>query len=336
MPSISVIIPTRNELEYIDRCLESVRSAQLGNATVEVLIVDGMSEDGTRERLFEWSRKWPNVRILDNPKRIVPTAMNIGVLEARGEFIVRLDAHSEYPPDYLRLCLETARRTNADNVGGALITLSRGKNRSAAIVQALTTHPFGVGNSCFRINGKQGWSDTVPFGCFRAQVFKKVGLFDERLERNQDYEFNRRIINNGGRIWFNPHLKAKYYNRSSVRGLLQQGLNTGKWNVWMWYVAYYTFAFRHLVPLLFVGSVLFSALLCLIASPNFGLSLLGLVIVPYFFLALVAASHQAKKFGMFLFPYLPLLWFGYHFVYGFGELWGVLLLLIRKASVQQD
>ncbi|MGH7928798.1 MAG: glycosyltransferase family 2 protein, partial [Candidatus Binatia bacterium] len=200
-PAITIVIPVRNEAPFIDRCLRSVFSSDPIPGGMEVVVVDGMSTDGTRQLLEEWCRTEGNMTVLDNPDGIAPTAMNIGIRAARGRWIIILGAHAEYPRNYLTLCLRTIRRTNADNVGGGMITLSSDDNLQGKLVRALTTHFFGVGNAGFRLGANEGPADTVVFSCCRREVFERIGLFDERLARNQDYEFNRRLLRAGGSIW---------------------------------------------------------------------------------------------------------------------------------------
>lgn len=330
---ISIIIPVRNEARFIDRCLHSVFSADPVPGGMEVLVIDGMSDDGTRQILNEWCQKQPNLRVLDNPKRIVPTAMNIGIRNAQGRWIIRLDAHSEYPANYFTLCLETSQRTGADNAGGDFLTLSQDEGLQGKLVQALTTHPFGVGNAGFRIGAPEGPADTVVYGCYRREAFDRIGLFDERLVRNQDYELNRRLLKAGGSIWRNPRIQVRYYNQGTLKGLLQQSFVTGKWHPWMWYIAPYSFAWRHAVPLGFVGSLL-SAFLLFIVAPPLGIAAFKLILVPYFVLALFASLQQSIRYGAWMFPILPFLFLIYHLSYGVGALWGLCLLLINRAPVQ--
>lgn len=332
-PLATVVIPVRNEVRFIDRCMHSVFSADPVPGDLEVLVVDGMSDDGTRRVLADWGRRQTNLRVLDNPEGIVPTAMNIGVRAARGKWIIRLDAHSEYPHDYFRRCLETGRRTGADNVGGGIVTMSSTDDIEGKLVQALTTHPFGVGNSGFRVGACEGWADTVVFGCYRREVFERIGFYDERLVRNQDYEFNRRLLKSGGRVWYNPAIQARYYNQSSLIGLLVQAFGTGQWNPWMWFVAPYSLAWRHSIPLAFVAA-LFVALLSNFFAPFGGMAALKLVLVPYFVLAFVASFQQSLRYGTWMFPCLPLLFWTYHVAYGLGGLWGVCLLVMKRAPVQ--
>jgi len=331
--SVSIIIPCRNEVDFIDRCLSSVFKFDSVPGGFEVFVVDGMSDDGTRVILNEWSRKKSNLQVIDNPQKIVPTAMNIGIKQAKGKWIIRLDAHSIYPKDYLTLCLDTGKRFNTDNIGGVVITLPRNEILQSNLIQAITTHRFGVGNSEFRLNAKEGFVDTVPFGCYRREVFEKIGLFDERLIRNQDYEFNRRLVKSGGKIWCNPSIKATYFNQQNLIGLFKQAFNTGHWNPWMWYVAPYSFTLRHVIPALFVLSVLSTIVITIFSSWGW-LSLL-FILSAYFLLALKAALDQSRRFGWWLFPVLPFLFFVYHFSYGIGILKGLLALIFGVSPVQR-
>lgn len=214
---VSILIPCRNEQAYIESCLRSVLAFELpAGLAFEVLILDGRSEDRTVEIAQSIAFSDPRIQLLDNPSRIQSTAINLGVRAARGAWIMRLDAHAVYPSNYLRLCHETALRSGADNVGGIFITEPGGTGYSAQLVQALTIHKFGVGDSGFRTGAKEDWADTVPYGYYRREVFARLGWLDERLVRAQDYEFNRRIIASGGRILRNTHIQIKHYNQPAI------------------------------------------------------------------------------------------------------------------------
>jgi succinoglycan biosynthesis protein ExoA len=301
---------------------------------MEVLVVDGMSDDGTREKLEAWCRRQPGVRVLDNPQRVVPTAMNIGIRAARGKWIIRADAHAEYPADYFVRCLLVSQRTEADNVGGGVITAAREDNAPAELVRALTTHPFGVGNAGFRTGAREGPADTVVFGCYRREVFDRIGLYDERLVRNQDYELNSRLRKAGGTIWYDPTICALYHNQATLKGLLRQALVTAQWNPWMWYVAPYSLAWRHVLPAVFVGVILGALVLCLIA-PRWGLLALAVILLPYVSTAVAASLRQAHRHGQWMFALLPPLFAAYHVTYGAGILWGTCVLAARRAPVQR-
>jgi succinoglycan biosynthesis protein ExoA len=333
-PYITIVLPCRNEVRFIDSCLESIFHFEPVPGGFEVLVVDGSSNDGTQQKLVEWQQRRPELRVLQNPRGVVPTAMNIGIQAARGELILRLDAHSTYPPEYMRLCAETHARTKADNVGGVVITLPRGDTPAARIVQALTTHHFGVGNAGFRVGATEGPADTVPFGCFRSTLFKRTGLLDERLVRNQDYELNCRIRKTGGVIWLNPEIQIQYYNQGTVLGLLRQAFATSRWNVWMWHVAPYSFALRHCVPGIFLVALLIG--IALVPFTWLGPLLLAGAGISYGALALLSSAQQALRYGWWLAVVLPVMFLAYHLAYGAGIVWGALLLAFRASPVQRS
>jgi glycosyltransferase involved in cell wall biosynthesis len=331
-PMVSIIIPCRNEVKFIDKCLRSVFSFDSIPGETEVIVVDGMSEDGTRDILSQWSVRYSNLKILDNPMHIVPTAMNIGLKAAKGDWIVRLDAHADYPKDYLRLCIETSKRTGADNVGGIFKTIPRDKSIQSKLVQALTTHRFGVGNANYRLNASEGPADTVPYGCYRCEVFDRIGLYNEQLVRNQDYEFNRRLIHKGRRIWLNPKIQIYYYNQGTILGLLRQAFLTAKWNTYMWYVAPYTFALRHLIPAIFVLTLIGSIILSLFTF--IGLMLFISILSLYTVFAFIASMQQSRCYVWWMVLILPFLFLVYHIAYGSGAFWGLLKLIKGSAPVQ--
>lgn len=327
-PLISAIVVSRNERIYIDRCLESVFRADF-EEKMEVLVVDGMSSDGTRELLNRRLSSESRMRILNNPHRITSAGLNIGIRAALGEWIFILGAHSEYPPEYFKFCLESSIDTQAHAVGGVLTPCSENEELQSKLVHAITTHRFGVGNGGFRTGAIEGWTDTVPYGCYHRSVFKKIGVFDERLVRNQDYEFNRRLIKAGGRIWLDPRISSSYHNQTSLMGLFRQALKTGKWNPMMWHVAPYSFAGRHIIPMLFV-TILLICLLGAIAGIDFGILGLSVILASYSLPALYASLCQSLRYGIGLLPLLPFTFFVYHLAYGMGEIWGLFVLLMGK------
>lgn len=333
LPKVSVLIPVRNEVAFVEPCLASVLAQDYPMSQVEILVVDGLSDDGTRQVVEEFVRRSSSVRLIDNPGRIVPTALNTAILAARGQWLIRVDAHSVYPPDYLRRCVEAAQRTGADNVGGVCVTLPRGESAGARLVQAISTSRFGVGGARFRVGGGEGPADTVAFGCFRRAALVEVGLFDERLVRNQDYELNRRFCCAGKRVWLDPAIQAKYYNQATLGGLFKQAFGTGKWNPWMWFVAPYSFAPRHAVPGLFALALFISVGLA--ASLSWGWMSLAGILTPYAVLAVLASLEQSDRYNRRLLPFLPPLFLLYHSSYGLGTLWGALRLLIRATPVQK-
>jgi len=333
---VSILIPCRNEEPFVAQCLASVRAFECPTGiNLEILVLDGRSEDRTVEIARTIAAEDPRIRILDNPGRIQSTAVNLGVRAARGQWIMRLDAHARYPADYLKLCYESALRSGADNVGGIFITEPGGTGYSAQLVQALTTHKFGVGDSGFRTGAKEDWADTVPYGFFRRDIFDRLGWLDERLVRAQDYEFNRRIIAAGGKILRNPAIQVHYYNQPTItRFLVKQIAKEAPYNAYMWYLAPYAFAPRHAVTGVFalgvLGGLALSAFTPWIAWP------FAAVMVFYALLAVASGAQQALRYRRPLHLLcLPPCFFLYHFIHGVGILAGLARLATHTAPVQQ-
>lgn len=318
---VSVILPCRNEARFIGPCLDSLLAQRLDGRTLEVIVIDGMSTDGTREIVAARAAMDARVTLLDNPRHIVPTGMNIALRRATAPVIARMDVHCVYQADYLAACLAALATSGADNVGGVVRTLPRGDGLGAETVAALSCHKFGVGDSRFRTGGAAGYVDTVPFGCYPRTTFERYGLFDERLVRNQDYEFNARLRAAGGTVWLDPTIVAEYFNQGSLRGLLRQALLTGRWNAFTWYVAPYSLRPRHVVPAIFVAAMLVGLLLGAFA-PAVRVLLVATAGV-YALLALAAAAQQAAAFrDPRLLLTLPPSFLAYHVTYGLGILLG--------------
>ena len=333
---VSIVVPCRNEEGFIADCIASMLAFDLPeHIQIEVLVLDGLSEDQTVIKLRSIMEKDARVKLFTNPGKIQSTAINIAVKEAQGEWILRLDAHSTYPQNYLKLCYETMLQTGADNVGGIVISTARNNRYGANLVQAITTHKFGVGNSGFRTGMKAGAADTVPYGFFRKSIFDTIGLFDERLVRAQDYEFNCRIINSGGTVWLNPEIQVVYYNQPTLWLFLKkQLLHEAPYNAYMWYLAPYTFAFRHAITAVFATGVIGGLLLSYL-SPLVKGFFLGTMVL-YFFLGVLSAFQQSLRYRKFLHLItLPLSFFLYHFIHGVGVLYGLFTLLLGRAPVQQ-
>ena len=336
---VSILIPCRNEEKFVENCLKSVLSFKgLEIIDYEVLVIDGMSIDHTKEIIQTIITQFPasEINIIDNPKKIQSAALNIGINRAKGDFILRLDAHSVYPQDYLIKLLETSLHTNADNVGGIINTYPFDNSYSARLVQALTTHKFGVGNSGFRVGAKEGLVDTVPYGFFRKEIFKKVGFFDERLVRAQDYEFNCRIRASGGKVWINPAIQLQYFNQPDLYSFLKKTfIWEAPFNAYMWYLAPYTFNLRHSITALFTSGVLIGGCLSLLSKYVF--IAYTFIIAIYFFLAIISSIQQAFRFrNIFHIFTLPFSFFLFHSLHGAGILFGSFMLLIKQSPVQRS
>ena len=333
---ITILIPCRNEEKFIRPCLDSVLGFELPTGVqFEILLLDGRSTDRTRQFIEEIAARDLRIRWVDNPGITQSFALNLGVRQARGQWIMRLDAHTEYPPDYLALCYATALRTGAANVGGVCLTQAGGAGYQAQLVQALTTHKFGVGDSGFRTGASEGPRDTVPFGFFQRKLFDAIGLFDERLVRAQDYEFNRRIAAAGQTVWLDPRIQSCYFNQPTLQAFYRkQFFHEAPYNAYMWYLAPYAFAPRHAVTGVFatgvLGGLTLSAFTPWIAWPFAGVMSL------YALMAVLSALQQAVRYRRpFHALVLPFCFFGFHFLHGLGVLVGLARLVTGSAPVQK-
>lgn len=324
-PTITIIIPCRNEGAGISRCLDAVLNSDCPKSSYEIIVVDGMSTDSTRDIVGKYASQHPFIRLLDNPKKIVPTAMNIGINSALGQFIVRLDAHSEYPRAYISECLTLMDKTIAANAGGRVIAVPNGDGPWAIPVAVVTSHRFGVGSGAFRVGSESGFVDTVPYGTFRREIFEKVGLFDERLTRNQDNEFNDRLRRAGYKIAFDPKIEIQYKNQATLSGLLHQGFYTGMWNVYTLVLFPYTFKWRRFVPSVFVAY-----LLSLPAIASF-VPLGGYYLLPaVLYLALNLAISFAGGQPVPVRARIAATFFSYHLAYGLGTWLGVINVITGR------
>ena len=252
--SVTVILPVRNEVLHIGRALASVQSAAEGITDLEILVIDGMSDDDTREVIERLMAEDPRIRLIDNPHRTVPQAMNIGIRAARGEVILRIDGHAELFPDTIRRAVaELAAHPECACVGGLIETVSE-NSRADAIANAMSS-AFGVGNARFRTGGSDGYVDTVAFGAYRAADLHAIGLFDEALTRNEDDELNYRLVRAGRKIWFSNKIRSRYYVRSSFGKLYRQYFQYGYWKVYVNRKHGSITSLRQVVPPLFVGTV---------------------------------------------------------------------------------
>lgn len=319
---ISVIVPVYNEERYLDACVASMLRQDYPREAMEWFFVDGMSTDRTVELLEAYQKQYPQlIQILHNEHRTVPYAMNLAIRQAKGRYIIRLDAHAEYADDYFSACVRVLDETGADNVGGVMET--KAQTPMGRVIAKMLSSRFGVGNSQFRTNGKDGYVDTVPFGAFRREAFEAVGLYDERLTRNQDSELNYRILHHGGKIYLSHQIQLAYYCRDSVKGIVKMALLNGKWNIITMKLCPGSMRPRHFVPCLFDLSILGLGLLGLLWRPFWWL--LGLELMCYLCLDAVASVRAGGTLGerlllAFLFP-------AFHLSYGFGSIQGVAAVL---------
>ena len=321
--AVSVVMPVYNEEKYIAKCIDSLLLQDYPKEQMEWIFVDGCSQDRTVEILQGYRECYPTlIRILENPHKIVPYAMNIGIAASCGKYIVRLDAHADYAEDYISQCISCLERTGADNVGGVAETKASGFMGNA--IAKMLSSKFGVGNSQFRTNGESGYVDTVPFGAFRREVFAEYGAFDERLARGEDNEINFRIRKNGGKVYLSRDIRFSYYCRDSVKGITEMARKNGMWNVITMKLCPGSMGLRHFVPFFFVCSVLGLGALGFL---HWGLwCLLAAELSLYFALDIIFSAKKARGIKEFL----TLIWLFpvFHVAYGWGSFIGIARLLL--------
>lgn len=319
---VSVVMPVYNEEKYIEKCIDSLLTQDYPLEKMEWIFVDGCSSDRTVELINGYKDKYPElIKVFNNPNKIVPYAMNIGIKASCGKYIVRLDAHADYAVDYVSKCVYYLENTEAENVGGIAETKANGFMGNA--IAKMLSSKFGVGNSQFRTNGKSGYVDTVPFGAFKREVFSKYGGYDERLVRNQDNEMNFRIRKNGGKIYLSQDIRLSYYCRDSIKGISQMAMKNGMWNIITMKLCPGSMGARHFIPLLFVVSI--PALIIL--GPVFWI-VLGLELMLYSLLDIVFSIKQATSIREFF--ALIILFPIFHIAYGLGSIKGIFKLFSKQ------
>lgn len=330
---ISVIIPSRNERGCIEKCLRSIEANDYPRSQVEILVVDGMSTDGTRDIVRTLAGEYGNITLLDNPRCLTPFALNIGIRHANGQYIMRVDGHAEVERQYISKCIEASVRHQADNVGGTMRTLPATEGPMAKAIVTSLSHPFGVGNSYFRIAPREPRSvDTVFGGFYRRDVFERIGLFNEKLERGQDIELNLRLNEAGGKIVLIPDIVSTYYARSDLRSFLKHNFANGKWVVLAFPLSKTTpVSVRHLVPLVFLLALTGSGLLV----PIWASAKPVLLLVGGSYVALngvVSTMIGLRQQRCHAIPAMMAAFAGLHLAYGLGSLWGATVLGARKVS----
>jgi glycosyltransferase involved in cell wall biosynthesis len=255
---VSIIVPCFNEEKTIQLLLQAILDQSINTEKIEVIIADAMSTDNTRLKIQEFANNNPrlSIRIADNIKRTIPGAINLAALSARGEYLLRLDAHSVPNRDYIFNSIELLKSGKAQNVGGIWEICPGNDTCMAKAIAKAAAHPFGAGDAGYRISTQSGFVDTVPFGAFKKDVFIQLGGFDESLLSNEDYEFNTRLRQNGGKIWLDTSIRSKYYARKSLAELAKQYWRYGFWKNRMLRKYPKSLRWRQAIPPLFVSAIL--------------------------------------------------------------------------------
>jgi len=323
LPLISVIIPCRNEKKFIAECLNSLIKQTYLKELTEILVIDGKSEDKTRKIIKKYSEKYPFIKLLDNFQKIKPIALNIGINKSNGEYIIIMDAHAKYQKNYISRCVDTLIKYKADNVGGILKTMPNKNTISAKAIAVCLSSFFGVGGSHFRKNlNKITEVDTVFGGCYKRDVFKKIGLFNERLIRSQDIEFNIRLKKAGGKIILNPEIISYYYPKSTLKSFFKHCFLKGLWIVYVPKLTKTPLRLRHYAPLALVLSILLPLILSLLYSPFTWISLF--ILATYSITSLCFSLKIAlKEKNIVYFFLMPIVFACRHFGHGFGSFWAL-------------
>jgi succinoglycan biosynthesis protein ExoA len=319
--SVSVIMPVRNEANFIEQSLNAVLAQDYPCEKLEVLIADGLSVDGTRPLIARLAEAHPDIHVavIDNPHRIVPTGFNLALARSRGEVIVRVDGHTIIARDYVRESVAALQGAGADGVGGRMEAI--GNNLFGEAVSLATSTRFGVGGARFHYSEREEWVDAIYLGAWPRHVFEQIGQFDEEQVRNQDDEFNYRILERGGRLLLSPKIKSRYYVRSTPHSLWRQYYHYGFWKVRVMQKHRKQMRVHQFVPALFAGTLLVN--LALLPFAAIGRSGIALVAGCYTAANIGVSSLQARRKDWRLLPLLVLAFGSIHLAYGLGFLVGL-------------
>lgn len=324
MPTVSIIIPCFNEAATIYDTLESIHAQTYPRAKMEVVISDAMSQDRTRERIAAFQQAHPDlaVSVVDNAERAIPAALNRAIRAARGEFIVRMDAHSKPYPDYVECIVNALEQGRGANVGGVWEIRPGAPGWAAEGIAAAAANPLGAGDAAYRLKPEAGAVDTVPFGAFHKSLVDVIGMFDESLLTNEDYEFNVRVRQSGRVVWLDPQIRSVYFARSTFGQLARQYWRYGYWK-WRMLRRYPgTLRWRQGLPPAFVAGVMSLAVLSFWQPARL---LLAVVLSVYLVVLLLAGLVQVFQRGkIHYFFSLPLSIMVMHFSWGGGFLWSMI------------
>lgn len=324
----TLIIACRNEADIIADCLDSVLAQDYPKNLLDIFVIDGMSDDGTRDILKNYSKKNSNLRILDNKNITQPYAFNMGIKASSGDYIFIMGAHSKYPKDYVSKCLKYAEEYKVDNVGGRIEAKTNKKDIISQAIIGTYTSPFGIGNATFRKNTKKPVQvDTVFGGCYRRDVFDRFGLYNETLKRGQDIELNLRIVRSGGKILLVPSIVSEYYPKTGLFDFVKYNIKAGKGPIRVMRITGKPLKIMHYIPGLFVLGLFIGPLTLLFDLTAllfwFYLAILG----AYISLSLYfSAKYAIAKKNFLLFFVMPSIFFIKHFFYGVGTIIGVFKL----------
>jgi cellulose synthase/poly-beta-1,6-N-acetylglucosamine synthase-like glycosyltransferase len=327
-PMVSIIIPMRNESKYIRSCLDSLLNQSFPPDKYEIVVADGRSSDNSRELVSLYQGREVSVRLLDNQSQTTPCGMNLGIRAAAGEIIIIAGAHTVYPVDFVENCVFWLNRTGADVVGGPVKTEVEGDHFGGRLASLILSSPFGVGDSRFRTSSKEGYVDTVPFGAYRRVILDQVGLFNEKLVRNQDNDLSSRIRLAGGKIYLTPALTTTYIPVRSYAELVLQAFSKSQWHILTLRENVHALGFRHVCPAIFLLSL--GGLSLLSAWSSVAQLSLTLLLSSYLLLGFWFAIRRESRDSALLRACMPFACFLFHSAYGLGTFVGMRYLLIPE------
>lgn len=328
-PFVSVVLATFNETHHVQKCMDSLLAQETSGFHMEILAVDGGSTDGTREYLEKVAGKDSRVRVLRNEKRKAPFAFNIGVREAKGDFVCIFGSHTIYKKDYIAVCLNELIANGAGGCGGRVITEPSSDNIQACLVAYGMAHPFGSSRKSFRTQA-EGFADTVNYMVIRKEAMLKVGGYSEALLRNQDNDFNQKLGATGNRLYCTWKTQCIYHPKETVGELFRYGYGNGYWNLISFKENSASMGLYHFVPFFFVVAVLASFLICIaeLVSPNPAIKFLAwsfpALLVLHLGLGTFAALQIMVRYRSFGAMWLPFVFLGFHSAYGLGTLMALL------------
>ncbi len=336
-PSVSILIPCFNEENFIEAVIQNILDQDFPQEEMEVLFLDGISKDNTQAIILQYAKNHPFIKLIPNPEQFVPQAMNLGIEQAKGEIIIRLDAHAAYPKQYISKLIFWLKKLPAENVGGIWNIQPRSNSLKAKAIARTLSHPIGVGNALYRMGISAPQEvDTVPFGCYPKAVFEKYGNYDIRLKRNQDIELNKRIRRQGGKIFLVPEVECTYFARDTFQALWKNNYANGKWVILTsWFTGTFdSLSVRHFVPLAFFVNVLLAFFSFLKIFLFDGSWIWGIFILPIFLYFLIISFFSLKlslaEKNIKSFPYFLMSFFTLHMGYGVGSFVGLFSISQNK------
>ena len=319
-------MPVRNEADLIRRSLGAVLEQDYPRELMEVIVIDGMSTDATREIVADIAKTDSRVRLLDNPKQIAPTALNIGTHESKGEIVIRVDGHCEIARDYVSRCVEHLENGDADGVGGPIETI--GEGFVAEAIAIAMSSKFGVGGSAFRtIDDQNIFVDTIAFPAYKRSVIQTAGGYDEEMVRNQDDEYNFRLRKKGFKLLLAADVRSRYHSRATMGKVISQFAQYGFWKVRVLQKHPRQMSLRHFIPSIFVLSLL--VFLIATSFTPLGLVLFGALFGSHLLINLLFSLSASIREGIRFFLILPFIVLAIHLSYGIGMLIGLFKFILR-------